>query len=68
MEKPAIKRWKPFVFLKEVQTELSKVAWPTKEQATRLTLIVVGVSVLTALFLGGFDFLFTKLTEIIIKR
>lgn len=67
MERPALGRAKPFVFLKEVRTELSKVAWPKKAQATRLTLIVIGVSVVTALFLGGFDFFFTKLMEIILR-
>jgi len=68
MEMPAVQKAKPFVFLKEVRTELSKVAWPKKEQATRLTLIVIGVSVITALFLGGFDFLFTKLMAIVLRR
>ena len=67
MEMPAVQKASPFVFLKEVRTELSKVAWPRKDQAVRLTLIVVGVSVITAFFLGGFDFLFTKLMEIILK-
>ncbi len=67
MEKPAVQKAKPFVFLKEVRTELSKVAWPRKDQAIRLTLIVIGVSLITALFLGGFDFLFTKLMEIILR-
>jgi len=68
MEMPAVQKAKPFVFLKEVRTELSKVAWPRKDQAIRLTLIVIGVSVTTALFLGGFDFVFTKLMEIILRR
>lgn len=63
-----IKTAKPFIFLKEVRTELAKVAWPKRGQATRLTLIVIGVSVITALFLGGFDFLFTKLMTLILGR
>jgi len=71
METPAIPKvrigslsgFKPIAYLKEVRTELSKVAWPTRAQATRLTLIVIGVSVATALFLGVFDFLFTKLMD-----
>ena len=59
---------KPIAFLKEVRTELGKVAWPKREQATRLTLIVIGVSIITALFLGGFDFAFTKLMAIVLGR
>lgn len=68
MKTPAIQKAKPFVFLKEVRTELSKVSWPSKQQATRLTLIVVAATVVAAIFLGAFDLLFTKLTELIINR
>lgn len=46
-------------FLKEVRLEVKKVNWPTKEETTRYTLIVVGVSVAVAIYLGGLDFLFT---------
>jgi preprotein translocase subunit SecE len=63
----AIRQPKPVLFLKEVKTELAKVAWPKKEQTVRLTLIVVGVSVVMALFLGGLDFLFTKLVSLTVK-
>ena len=59
---------KPIQFLKEVQAELSKVAWPSKPQAIRLTLIVIGVSVAVALFIGGVDFLFTKLIALLVKK
>ncbi len=67
MATTVIQKAKPFVFLKEVKTELSKVDWPNRQQTIRLTLIVISVSVVTALFLGGFDFLFTKLMEIVIR-
>lgn len=61
-------RSRPFLFLKEVKTELTKVSWPSKQAAVRLTLIVIGVSVVVAIFLGAFDLLFTKLTELVVKR
>lgn len=48
-------------FLKEVKVELKKVNWPTKKQTVRYTLIVIGVSLAVAIFLGGLDFLFTWL-------
>lgn len=67
MKVAEVKKAKPFVFLKEVRSELAKVAWPKREQALRLTLIVIGASVLTALLLGGFDFLFTKLMAFIVR-
>jgi preprotein translocase subunit SecE len=68
MAKPVFGRQKPFVFLKEVKNELSKVIWPTRAQATKLTAIVVGVSVIVGVFIGTLDFLFTKLMGLILGR
>jgi len=50
-------------FLKEVKVELKKVNWPTKQETTKYTLIVIGVSLAVAIFLGGLDFIFTWLLE-----
>ena len=58
----------PVVFLKEVRTELGKVVWPTREETVRLTIVVVAISVVMGLFIGGLDLLFTKVTELIVKR
>ena len=57
----------PQVFLKEVTDELKKVVWPTRSEVTRLTGVVIVVSLIVGVFLGGIDFLLTKLMEIIIK-
>jgi len=43
-------------FLKDVKTELSKVNWPTRNQTIQYTLIVIGMSLAIAVFLGGVDF------------
>jgi len=48
-------------FLKEVRLEMKKVNWPTRQQTIRYTLIVIGVSVAVAAFLGTIDFIFTTL-------
>ena len=42
-------------FLRESRSEFYKVNWPTLDQTTRLTLVVILMSLLTAVFLGGFD-------------
>ncbi len=52
---------KIITFFKEVRMEMKKVNWPTREQTLRYTLIVLGVSVAVALFLGGMDFIFNLL-------
>jgi len=52
---------KIITFLKEVKVELKKVNWPTKQETTKYTLIVIGVRLAEAIFLGGLDFIFTWL-------
>ena len=46
-------------FLQEVWSELRKVVWPTREEATRLTVMVMTVSVVVGVILGVFDFGFS---------
>jgi len=46
-------------FFSEARQELRHVNWPTRQEAIRLTGIVIGLSVGLAVFLGGFDYLFS---------
>jgi preprotein translocase subunit SecE len=48
-------------YLKETRAELRKVTWPTRQQATNLTLIVLAVTLAMALFLGAWDLIFSTL-------
>jgi len=48
-------------FLKEVFFEIKKVNWLSRREVLRYTLIVIGVSLAVAMFLGSLDFLFTFL-------
>ncbi len=54
-------------FLKEVKIELKKVTWPTKKETTRYTLVVLGVCLGVAIYLGALDFLFSKIRDFIIQ-
>ncbi|MEK7077353.1 MAG: preprotein translocase subunit SecE [Patescibacteria group bacterium] len=45
-------------FLKESRQELRHVNWPTRKEAVYLTTVVVILSLILAVFLGFFDFLF----------
>ncbi|OGH13642.1 MAG: preprotein translocase subunit SecE [Candidatus Levybacteria bacterium RIFCSPLOWO2_02_FULL_37_10] len=58
----------PVIFLKEVQEELKKVVWPTREEVVRLTFVVIAVSLIVGLFLGGIDFILTKLTQVLLGK
>lgn len=54
-------------FFKEVKEELEKVAWPTREQTVRYTILVVIVAVGVGLFLGGLDYILTGITAFLLK-
>ena len=53
-------------FYRETIGELRKVSWPTREEATNLTIIVIIVTFGMSAFLGIMDFLFTRLFALII--
>ena len=53
-------------YFKETRAEIRKVTWPTREEATNLTLIVLGVTVVMAMFLGAVDYVFATLIRLII--
>jgi preprotein translocase subunit SecE len=51
----------PAAYFSEVIRELHKVTWPSKDQTINKTLLVIGVSLILAAFLGGLDYLFQQL-------
>ncbi len=54
---------KIITFLIEAKAELLRVNWPTQKQIIRYTLLVIVISLVMAVFLGGLDFLFSSLVE-----
>jgi preprotein translocase subunit SecE len=54
-------------YFKETRAELRKVTWPTRRQATNLSLIVLGVTIAMAIFLGAVDLLFSTLVQLLIS-
>jgi len=50
-------------YLKATRGELKHVSWPTQKQTVYFTIVVIIISILTAAFLGFFDFLFTTLLD-----
>ncbi len=58
---------KPIGFLRETYSELKLVVWPTRKEVIRLTLIVITLSVLVGLYIGGIDFIFAKAMELILS-
>jgi preprotein translocase SecE subunit len=50
-----------FHFPVEVVAELRKAHWPTRQEALRLSILVLVVCVVVGLILGGLDLGFTRL-------
>ncbi len=53
-------------YFQETGDELRKVAWPSREEAVRLTLIVLGTTLAFAIFLGLLDLLFHRLASLLV--
>jgi preprotein translocase subunit SecE len=49
--------------VRDTRSELRKVTWPDRDTTRNLTLLVIGVSVILGLLLGGIDFGLLKLFE-----
>jgi len=54
-------------YLKQVKTEAKKVNWPTKKDTIRYSLLVIGISLVVAVFLGGLDLIFKEVLRIFIN-
>ncbi len=55
-----------FVLAKEARIEIRKVVWPTRQETTQTTLIVVAVVLVMALLLWGLDSLLGWLVSLIV--
>ncbi|MEN4961958.1 preprotein translocase subunit SecE [Pseudomonas syringae] len=55
-----------FVLSKEARAEIRKVVWPTRQETTQTTLIVVAVVLVMALLLWGLDSLLGWLVSLIV--
>lgn len=57
-----IQRW-----FQETRGELRKVVWPTREEALRLTYVVIAISLVMGAVLGLLDFLLNSLYTFLIS-
>jgi preprotein translocase subunit SecE len=47
-------------YIKSSITEMKKVTWPTKKETYKYTMLVIGVSLGVALFIGILDYIFAQ--------
>lgn len=53
-------------YIKDTRTEMTHVSWPTRKQAVSYAIVVILVSVFTALFLSLFDYIFSRLLTLFV--
>lgn len=54
-----------YTLANEVAGELKKVTWPTAKEIRTATMVVLVMSIISAIILGLFDFVWSNLTEIV---
>lgn len=53
-------------FVKETRSEIRKVTWPTRQEATNMTAIVIAVTLTMAAGLGVLDYVFTQVFRLLV--
>ncbi|MGH2532295.1 MAG: preprotein translocase subunit SecE [Thermomicrobiales bacterium] len=48
---------------RDTRAEMTKITWPDKETTRNLTIVVIGISFVLGVLLGGIDFVFLELLE-----
>ena len=54
-----------YTLVNEVTTELKKVSWPTGKEVKAATIVVIVMTIIAAIILGFFDFVWSNVTEFI---
>lgn len=58
----------PVSYIRETIVELKKVTWPSRQTTMKLTGIVIAISAIVAIYVGGLDYLFTNLLTLVVNR
>lgn len=53
-------------YISESIGELRKVTWPTRKEATNLTIVVIIVSLSMSAFLGVLDYIYTQIFKLLL--
>jgi len=55
-------------FIKEVREEMKNVVWPSREEALRLTAVVLGVAIFVSIYVAFLDRLFSSFVRTLVIR
>ena len=53
-------------YIRQVTAELKKVSWPSKEQTINKTVLVIIVSTIVAIYIGGLDLILQEIMKLLI--
>ncbi len=53
-------------YFREALYELRKVTWPTKKQTINYSIIVIAITIFTAIFFAALDYIFTWMLGLIV--
>jgi preprotein translocase subunit SecE len=59
------KHERTYALVNEVCAELKKVTWPTGKEVKAATIVVIVMTIISALILGFFDFVWSNVTQFI---
>ncbi len=54
--------------MEEVYQETLKVTWPTRQEVIKWLIVVIVISLITALYVGVLDYIFTQILEYIVVK
>ena len=54
-------------YVKESIEEIKKVTWPTRKETKNYTILVIGVSLAIAAYLGALDYVFNFILEKVLQ-
>jgi preprotein translocase subunit SecE len=53
-------------YIRDTKAEMKHVSWPTQTQTVVYSALVILISIIVALFLGAFDYVFTNLLDMVV--
>jgi len=56
------------IFFKEVFVEMKRVSWLSQKDVLRYTGVVLAITIVTAAFLGGLDYVFSSIIKIFVLK
>lgn len=63
----AVKNNGLFGFFREVKAEVKKITWPSKDETKKAFIAIVVFTLMYTILVGGLDFIFKSLFEMILK-